>query len=213
MFDLNDALEYGRFRFSHYVDSAQDAARGKGSIRDRYSAAAAVARTPDNERRVRDLVAQYNQGRRQHATIEYITAVADGGGEPREMMYVKGPRKRVTTEVTGVRAEVTFSDSESMAHEMGHRMEDHNPEISVATKPFLRRRTARLPFQRYHKRELVVEDSFVNVYFGKDYPGNHHTELFSSGVEAITHGQYGGLAASRPSTRARCSGSANKRTH
>ena len=156
---------------------------------------------------------QYNQGRRQHATIEYITAVADGGGEPREMMYVKGPRKRVTTEVTGVRAEVTFSDSESMAHEMGDRMEDHNPEISVATKPFLRRRTAGLPFQRYHKRELVVEDSFVNVYFGKDYPGNHHTELFSSGVEAITHGQYGGLAASRPSTRARCSGSANKRTH
>jgi hypothetical protein len=91
--------------------------------------------------------------------------------------------------VIGVSAEVTFSDSESMAHEMGHRMEDHNPEISVATKAFLRRRTAGLPLQRYHKRELVVEDSFVNAYFGKDDPGKHHTELFSCGMEAITHGQ------------------------
>ena len=66
-------------------------------------------------------------------------------------MYVKGPRKRVTTEVTGVSAEVTFSDSSSMVHELGHRMEDRNPEISAATKAFLRRRTAGLPFQRYHK--------------------------------------------------------------
>jgi hypothetical protein len=72
-------------------------------------------------------------------------------------------------------------------------MEDRNPAISVATKAFLRRRTAGLPFQRYHRRELVMEDSFVNAYFGKDYPGKHHTELFSCGMEAITHGQHGGL--------------------
>lgn len=125
VFDLNDALQYGRFRFSHYVDSAEDAACGKGSIRDRYSAASVfVERTTDNERRARELVAQYNEGRRQHATVEYITVAGDSGGEAREMIYVKGPRKRVTTEVTAVSAELTFSDPCSMAHEMGHRIED-----------------------------------------------------------------------------------------
>jgi hypothetical protein len=194
VFDLNDALQHGRFRFTNYVDSTEEMARGGGSRCDRFGAAAAfVPRTADNERRVRELVAQYNAGRRQPATIEYATAVPDGGGEPHEVMYVKGARKRTKTEVTGLCAEVRFSDSESMAHEMGHRMEDRNPEISAATKAFLRRRTAGLPFQRYHERELVVEDSFGHAYFGKDYPGGHHTELFSCGMEAVTHGCFGGL--------------------
>jgi hypothetical protein len=51
-----------------------------------------VARTPDNERRVRDLVAQYNQGRRQHATIEYINRRRRqwGRAPDNNMMYVKG---------------------------------------------------------------------------------------------------------------------------
>ena len=195
VFDLNDALQYGRFRFTHYLDSPEEVARGGGSsVRDRYSAGSIfVPRTPDNEQRVGELVAQYNQSRRQHATIQYATALTRDGGEPREVIYVKGSRKRVTTEVTGVSAEVTFSDSSSMVHELGHRMEDRNPEISAATKAFLRRRTAGLPFQRYHKRELVVEDSFADKYMGKDYPGEYHTELFSCGMEALTHGRFGGL--------------------
>ena len=82
-------------------------------------------------------------------------------------MYVKGPRKRVTTEVTGISAELTFSDSISMTHELGHRMEDRNPEISVATKTFLRRRTAGLAPERYAKRELVTPDGFSDPYFGR----------------------------------------------
>ena len=199
VFDLNDALENGRFRFNHFVDSPEEMARGGGSVRDRYGADNAfVARTPDNERRVGELVAQYNEGRRQHATIEYATAVPKDGGAPREVIYVKGPRKRVTTEVTGVSAELTFSDSSSMTHELGHRMEDRNPEISVATKAFLRRRTAGLAPERYAKRELVVSDGFADRYMGKDYAGTHHTELLSCGMEAITHGRFGGLTG-RPS--------------
>src|SRR6185295_18615031 len=66
VFDLNDALQYGRFRFTHFVDSPEEMARGGGSVRDRYGADNAfVARTPDNERKVGELVAQYNEGRRQ----------------------------------------------------------------------------------------------------------------------------------------------------
>ena len=199
VFDLNDALENGRFRFNHFVDSPEEMARGGGSVRDRYGADNAfVARTPDNERRVGELVAQYNEGRRQHATIEYATAVPKDGGDPHEVIYVKGPRKRVTTEVTGISAELTFNDSSSMTHELGHRMEDRNPEISVATKAFLRRRTAGLAPERYHRSELVVPDGFSDKYMGKDYAGTHHTELLSCGMEAITHGRFGGLTG-RPS--------------
>ena len=76
-------------------------------MRDRYSAESAfVPRTPDNERRVAELVERWNEVRRQHATIEYTTAVPEGGEEAQEVMYVKGPRKRVTNEVTSVVAEL-----------------------------------------------------------------------------------------------------------
>jgi hypothetical protein len=72
-----------------------------------------------------------------------------------------------------------------MTHELGHRMEDRNPEISIATKAFLKRRTAGLAAERYAKGEAVV---------GKDYATSpHHTELLSCGMEAITHGRFGGL--------------------
>ncbi|ANE83440.1 hypothetical protein A7U43_28420 (plasmid) [Mycobacterium adipatum] len=194
VFDLRDAMEYGRFRFNHFIDSPADMARGAGSIRDRYSAENAfVPRTPDNERKVGELVAQYNDSRRQHATIEYATAIPKDGGEPYEVMYVKGPRKRVTTEVTGISAELTFSDASSMTHELGHRMEDRNPEISTATKAFLRRRTAGLAPERYARSEMTVADGFADRYMGKDYAGTHHTELFSCGMEAVAHGRFGGL--------------------
>ena len=39
---------------------------------------------------------------------------------------------------------------------------------------------------------------FRDRYFGKDYAGTHHTELFSCGMEAVTHGRFGGLTG-RPS--------------
>lgn len=38
VFDLNDALQYGRFRFNHFVDSPGEMARGGGSGGDRYRA-------------------------------------------------------------------------------------------------------------------------------------------------------------------------------
>ena len=114
------------------------------------------------------------------------------GGEAQEVMHGKGPRKRVTNEVNSVVAELTYSDSGSMTHAMGHRMQDRNREISVATKALLRVRTEGLPFQRYHPSELVVQDDFAHQYIGKDYPGGHHTEVFSCAMEALTHGRFGG---------------------
>jgi len=56
----------------------------------------------------------------------------------------------------------------------------------------------RLAPERYAKREMCIPDGFVDRYFGKDYAGTHHTELFSCGMEAVTHGRFGGLTG-RPS--------------
>jgi hypothetical protein len=72
-------------------------------------------------------------------------------------------------------------------------MEDRNPEIALATKAFLARRTEGLPAQRYSRTERVVPDDFAHVYIGKDYPGTPHTEIFSCGMEAVAHGGFGGL--------------------
>ncbi len=92
VFDLEDALQTGRFRFNHFVTSPEEAARGNGGIRDRYSTGRAfLPRTPDNERKVDELVSRHNDGRRQHATIEFSTVHPADGGEPYEVMHVKAP--------------------------------------------------------------------------------------------------------------------------
>jgi hypothetical protein len=193
VFDLHDALDRGYLRRSHYVESVQDMAGGVGLVRERTNVASMfVDRSPDNERRVAMMVEQWNVGRRKTAAVGYTT-LTDEAGLQREVLYVKGPRVYTHYEPTGVSAELTFSDSSSMVHEMAHRVEDRNREISVATKAFLARRTAGLPSQRYARTERVVEDSFVHAYIGKDYAGTHHTELFSCGMEALTHGRFGGL--------------------
>lgn len=193
IFDLHEALNRGYLRRTYYVDSVEEMAGSGGSVRDRYNATSVfVARTPDNERRVATMVDQWNLGRRKTASVGYTTIV-DETGEAQEAIYVKGPRTYTHYEPAGVSAELTFSDSSSMAHEMAHRVEDRNREISVATKAFLSRRTAGLPSQRYARTERVVEDSFAHAYIGKDYTGTHHTELFSCGMEAVTHGRFGGL--------------------
>lgn len=188
VFDLHDALQHGRFRFNHYMDSPGEVARN-GLFRRAESAF--LPRTPDNERRVGELVDRYNNdGRRKSATIEYAPN-PEGAGQ---MIYVKGPRKRVTTEVTHLSAELTYgAEPSTMVHEMAHRIEDRNREISVATKAFLRRRTDGLPSERYAKGERVIPDGFADRYMGKDYPKTHHTELLSCGMEAVTHGRFGGL--------------------
>jgi hypothetical protein len=80
-----------------------------------------------------------------------------------------------------------------MTHELAHRMEDHNPEISIATKQFLKRRTEGHQRERYHRSEWTTADGFADRYMGKDYPNTHHTELFSCGMEAVAHGRFGGL--------------------
>lgn len=189
---LEHAMTDTRLSFvnAYYVGSPEDVASGRvGHI---FRKAMTVPRTPENEARISQLVQEYNTRSPKPAVMRFATAsTADGGTE--EVIYVQGHRTRTRTESAGVSAELTYRDSRSMTHELAHRMEDRNREISAATKHFLYRRTAGLPKTRYARNEYVTEDGFAASYIGKDYPKTDHTEIFSTGMEAITHGEYGGL--------------------
>jgi hypothetical protein len=192
LFDVTE----GRLRWSHYVESID--ALAAGAEQDRLTADAVfVPRTPENEERLARMVDAWNLGRANPAALRYTTAVFGGSAEPRDAIYIQGPLTRTDYAPTGVSAELTFADARSMTHELAHRVEDTNREISVATKALLARRTAGLPSQRYARSERVVPDNFAHAYIGKDYPG-HHTELFSCGMEALTAGCFGGLRGTAP---------------
>lgn len=193
--DLSEALQHGRLTSlqSYFVDSPEammaGAQTGGHLLARKY---ATVPRTPDNERRIAELVIDFNNDRQTtQAHMEFTTRQGPEG--PEEVIYVRGPRTITRMVRSGVAAEITYSDSNSMTHELAHRMEDRNPEISVATKHFLQRRTQGQPKQRYYKTEWVIPDGFADRYIGKDYPNTHHTELFSCGMEALTQGRFGGL--------------------
>jgi hypothetical protein len=98
---------------------------------------------------------------------------------------------------TGYEAEITSSVGRpsTMLHELSHRMEEHNPQISTATKAFLAKRCEGKPYRSYlgSSRETYRDGGFADVYMGKDYPRSPHTELFSCGMEAVFHGRYGGF--------------------
>ncbi|MGD9622255.1 MAG: hypothetical protein AB7G47_19700 [Mycolicibacterium sp.] len=194
--DLNYALNHGTFRRAgnYFVDSPEQMASGTGTFTDNFARPyTTVPRTPDNERRIAALLERHNADSKSPARMEFATALT-ADGQPEHVIYVRGPHTRARTDTSTVSAEVTYSDARSMTHELAHRMEDRNPEIGIATKEFLRRRTTGLPKQRYYKKEFVTEDSFADRYMGKDqYPGTEHTELFSCGMEALAHGRFGGL--------------------
>lgn len=85
-------------------------------------------------------------------------------------------------------------------HEFAHRCEDSNPHLKVLEERFLTRRTTnadgtREKLVRYGSgtpAEYVREDSFVNIYMGKQYEQDNR-EILSMGSEAVFSGTNGGL--------------------
>lgn len=194
--DLAYALNNGSFRRAgnYFVDSPEHMASGTGTFTDKFANPyTTVPRTADNERRIAALLEHHKTTNNIDAKMEFATTLNDHGN-PEQVIYVRGHRTRTRTDTSTTSAEITYSDARSMTHELAHRMEDRNPEIGIATKEFLRRRTEGLPKQLYYRKELVTEDSFADRYMGKDhYRGTEHTELFSCGMEAVAHGRFGGL--------------------
>lgn len=71
-------------------------------------------------------------------------------------------------------------------HELSHYHEA-DPQVSVACKAFLYRRTKGLEDTQYYKDERCIPDGFVNRYIGKDYAGQENTEVFSMGMERVVY--------------------------
>ena len=91
-------------------------------------------------------------------------------------------------------------------HELGHRMQHANPSIARAENDYILRRTTlptgerEKPIDVAGRGESGYADSFSVAYTGKTYdpingqPANEaHTEVLSTGMEALFAGRYGGF--------------------
>jgi hypothetical protein len=97
-------------------------------------------------------------------------------------------------------------------HEFGHRMERVLPENALVRqeKAFLKRRTGKTDETFYDNMlpivgnpgEFAHDNSFVEAYIGRDYFLGNSYEVFTSGVESIYGGTYGGLVGNDKNFRA-----------
>lgn len=96
-----------------------------------------------------------------------------------------------------VNGEVGF---DSAIHELAHRMEAVEvPFLKNVQKAFYDRRTnnpdgsKQKPVRLYKgRKEFSIPDSFSSDYMGKQYSGDVHFEILSTGMEAIFGGDYAG---------------------
>ena len=87
-------------------------------------------------------------------------------------------------------------------HEFGHRMEEVLPNriLPRQEKAFLKRRTGKTDDNYYENMvntgnngEFGHEGGFVSKYVGRDYFKDNNFEVFTTGIEALYGGGYGGL--------------------
>lgn len=82
------------------------------------------------------------------------------------------------------------ADNKMVVHELGHWLEDHNPEVHRKTLEFYNRRTQGEPLEwmgpGFDRSEVTRKDRFVHPYMGKYYlDGGQQvaTEIVSMGLE------------------------------
>ncbi|MCX6379709.1 MAG: hypothetical protein NT023_09585 [Armatimonadetes bacterium] len=85
------------------------------------------------------------------------------------------------------------ADALTVAHELGHWLEDIDKSVLQKSLVFLRRRTVREPLERlrdlmenqsYGEAEMAWKDKFLSPYVGKDYRGRA-SEVVSMGVQYL----------------------------
>lgn len=84
-----------------------------------------------------------------------------------------------------------MKDRDTVTHEMGHHLEDHNPAIGRAARELYRQKTAgKTPMTAQEKAQAgyggasyTLHKGFVTPYASRVY-GTGHTELVSVGIEA-----------------------------
>lgn len=86
-------------------------------------------------------------------------------------------------------------------HEFGHRMEEVLPNnvLPRLERAFLLRRSGKTGAQEFQRMRNTPEGGFghnaklVDDYMGRDYFGGKAYELFTTGIESLMGGSYGGL--------------------
>jgi hypothetical protein len=131
------------------------------------------------------------------AAMRFVNAMVDESvklpGEAVKFARRTGSRAQYT------RRAVRYHDFPSLMHELGHGIEDLNPNQKRRALAFLNARTSgerkrRLrdlkPASRYRRDEYAKPDDFVDAYIGKIYK-NDHTEITSMGLEILAGGNRG----------------------
>ena len=133
---------------------------------------------------------------------EWITDI-NNRKPPLTLRHRKNVRAYFSEDLVGNNPTIMVSGrhQSEMVHEFSHRLEVENPALYAATHEFRRRRTTEVdgtqePLRHYGNRgsgEKVRPDGFVDSYIGKYYKFGNYTEVFSTGVEALFCGRFGGL--------------------
>lgn len=156
--------------------------------------------TPENMTKLKEFAETYNtkgnpidgsrllaeNHRRKKGDAQYIkvqpeTFTDQLGQERIRLVCKKGyteKTRHVVTELT------TDGDMSTTVHETSHYMEN-SPQVSIACKTFLFRRTEGLSKELYTGTEMCTPDSFTDRYIGKNYEGRNNTEVFSMGMESV----------------------------
>jgi len=98
----------------------------------------------------------------------------------------------------------TGADESTVVHEMGHWLEDHNPDLHRKVVAFYERRTQGYALEwmgpGFDRDELTRKDKFLDPYIGKEYvegSDRYATEILSKGLEYF-YGQAAHLAKDDP---------------
>lgn len=192
---INDDGEVDNQGFRDYLDSLEDEYE-KNFEQQSYDMTFPLA-TPENLKLVQEAI------ERRENDSDYQISVSKGkvykvvtdtftGYDGKERIRVRSQRKVTTgkTYISNV-SQITIGvpSEDHIIHEMGHEME-RNPQIYLACKNFLYRRTQGLEKQEVNPNDggkgfELIPDGFYSDYTGRDYENTVHTEVFTTGVEAI----------------------------
>lgn len=116
----------------------------------------------------------------------------------RELVLFK---PEVVEEVTKEQKDGFNLQEATALHEFGHRVEDILPNnvLPRAEKAFLKRRTKKKDSEMLDDMNQITTGEFghkaglVDNYMGRDYFTDKNYEVFTTGIESIYGGNYGGL--------------------
>lgn len=128
----------------------------------------------------------------QRGTDEFnalISADVAPGSPARFGQFVGRENYDPNTRIVQVQA---TSDTRTVIHELGHWLEDHNPDVHRKVVEFYERRTQGYALEwlgpGYDRHEVARKDKFLDLYMGKEYVAGgdrYATEILSMGLDHL----------------------------